>query len=457
MRSTILVVDDDADFRELLELWLEGFGHRAIGVASAEAAVPHLDDPELDVVLTDHELVGMSGLELCAAVAAHNSNLPVVMLTAFGSMETAIGAIRAGAYDFVTKPCDKDHLQVVLDRALRHRDLQRQVSRLEQRLERTTRIENIIGESPAIRKMADLISRVADTTTTVLVQGESGTGKELVARALHAKSRRAQGPFVAVNCAALPAPLLESEMFGHVAGAFTDARGERRGLLCQADGGTLFLDEIGEMPLEMQVKLLRALQERTVRPVGGTEEVAFDARLVAATNRELAAAVEAGTFREDLYYRLDVVRIEAPPLRQRAGDVLLLAQSFLEAAAARLDKGVVGLSDDAARRLTDYAWPGNVRELENCIESAVALTTDERIAVQDLPERLRSYRPKVSSLPANSPQALPTLQEMEERYVLEVLDAVGGNKSAAARVLGVDRRTLYRKLEAISVPGTREA
>jgi two-component system response regulator HydG len=294
----------------------------------------------------------------------------------------------------------------------------------------------------------ELIERMTGSPVTVLVTGESGTGKELVARALHRGGPRRHGPFVAVNCAALPEPLLESELFGHARGAFTDARSARTGLLVGADRGTLLLDEIGEMPQGMQVKLLRALQERLVRPVGAGEEIAFDARIVAATNSDLGAAVEAGTFREDLYYRLNVVQIDLPPLRARGNDVLLLAQHFLERARVRAGKDVRGLSSDAARRLLAYRFPGNVRELQNCMERAVALARYDEIMPEDLPERIVHSRPTPVELPsAEDPADLPPLAEIERRYILGVLEAVGGQRLRAAQILGIDRKTLYRKLE----------
>jgi DNA-binding NtrC family response regulator len=292
----------------------------------------------------------------------------------------------------------------------------------------------------------ELIDRVADSDTSVLITGESGTGKEVAARALHARGRRHSGPFVAINCAAMPEALLESELFGHVRGAFTDAKTSRSGLFVKADGGTLFLDEVGELPLTLQPKLLRALQERTVRPVGGEAEVAFDARIVAATNRDLELAVEEGRFREDLYYRLNVIGLELPPLRARGNDVLLLAQRFLEHFATRSGKRVVGLSPAVAQRLLAYSWPGNVRELQNCIERAVALTAYEQLTVEDLPDRIRDYRAPNPQTQSQDVSELVSLEEMERRYIQRVLETVGGSRTLASRILGVDRKTLYRKL-----------
>jgi two-component system response regulator HydG len=305
----------------------------------------------------------------------------------------------------------------------------------------------MIGESPVMKRMYDVIARVADTEATVLVSGESGTGKELVARALHARSARAKGPFVAINCAAMPEPLLESELFGHVKGAFTDARGTRAGLFVRATGGTLFLDEIGEMPLGMQAKLLRALQERMLRPVGGDSEVPFDVRIVAATNRDLDIEVEQKRFREDLFYRINVVQVQVPALRERENDVLLLAQSFLDQCQPKERARVEGLTSAAADRLASYPWPGNVRELQNCISRAVALARFDRIGPDDLPERIATFKPSTFSLEKIDPAKFLSMEEVERRYICQVLEALRGNKASAAKVLGLDRRTLYRKLD----------
>jgi len=293
----------------------------------------------------------------------------------------------------------------------------------------------------------ELLARIADSDASVLVSGESGTGKEVVARALHARGKRKGGPFVAVNCAAVPEALIESELFGHVKGAFTDARAARPGLFAQAHGGTVFLDEIGELPLSMQPKLLRALQERAVRPVGGDAEVPFDARVIAATNRDLEALVEERRFREDLFYRIVVLHVELPPLRARGGDVLLLADRFLETFAARAAKPIRGFAPPAAEKLLAYAWPGNVRELMNVVERAVALTEGELIGVPDLPAKIREHRSTHVIVTGDDPTDLVPLEEVEKRYALRVLSAAGGNKTLAAKILGLDRKTLHRKLE----------
>jgi two-component system response regulator HydG len=292
-----------------------------------------------------------------------------------------------------------------------------------------------------------LLDRIADAEASVLVMGETGTGKDLVARALHERSRRRAGPFIAINCAAMPETLLESELFGHARGAFTDARAARTGLVVQANGGTLFLDEIGDLPLTLQPKLLRVLQERTVRPVGGDAEVPFDIRLVCATNQDIESAIEERRFREDLYFRINVITVKLPPLRARSGDVLLLAQHFLDRYAAKADKPVTGLSPEAAERLMAYPWPGNVRELQNCIERAVAVATYDQITVDDLPEKVRAHRRSHIVIDADDPSELVSLEEIERRYILRVMESVAGNKTLAAAILKVGRKTLYRKLE----------
>ena len=409
-------------------------------------ALDRLRHDDCDLVITDVQMDGMTGIDLCKEIRLSHPDVLTIVVTGHGSLEIAIEAIRAGAYDFVLKPVSIDALAIAVTRALEYRALRGEVRRLRRRFE-SGPIEGIVGDSPAIRELTSLIQQVADNDATVLITGESGTGKELVARAIHAQSPRKDAPFVAVNCAAMPASLLESELFGHVRGAFTDAKRSRPGLILQAANGTLFLDEIGEMPLEMQAKLLRVLQERTVRPVGGDQEVPFEARLVTATNRDLEVEVEEKRFREDLFYRINVVHIAVPPLRARQGDVLALAQYFLRKIAERTGKSVEGLMPEAAQRLLDYDWPGNVRELENCMERAVALTRTSEVSSDSLPDKIRNHKSSRLVIDAADPSELITLAEMEKRYVRRVLAACGGNKTQAARILGIDRRSLYRRLE----------
>ena len=447
LNGKILIVDDEQGMCDLLETDLRLRDFESKSFTSAEQALLAFNDEEFDVVLTDLKMPGVSGLELCAQVVSNRPDIPVVVMTAFGSMETAVAAMRAGAYDFVTKPVEMDLLALSLQRAVNHRRLQKQVRVLSEQVDRTRHFGEILGESSAMQRLYDQLARVADSDTSTLLTGESGTGKELVARSIHKRSRRSNGPFVAVNCAALPESLLESELFGHAKGAFTDARNERRGLFLEADGGTLLLDEIGEVPLTMQVKLLRALEERKVRPVGSDRELSFDVRVVSATNRDLESAIEDGRFREDFFYRINVIQLELPPLRSRGTDVLLLAQHFQEHYAEQMHKSVTGISDQVAERLLAYAWPGNVRELRNVIERAVALTRYEQLAVEDLPDKIRNYRRSEVTLGSEDPAELVTLEEVEGRYIQHVLTATKGNKTMAARILGLDRKTLYRKLK----------
>ena len=447
MTGRVLVVDDDASMCDMLVSDLSEQGFTVTARTSANAALEALAPGAFDAVVTDLNMPGMDGLELCRTIAGADPDVPVIVITAFGSIETAVAAIRGGAYDFVTKPLDVEALALAVDRAIQHRTLRDEVKRLRRAVDESRRFGALLGTSPAMRRVYDLLDRIGDSNATVLVTGETGTGKELVARALHERGRRRAGAFVAVNCAALPEPLLESELFGHVRGAFTDAHAARKGLFLQATGGTLFLDEIGELPLALQAKLLRALQTRKVRPVGGNEEVPFDVRLIVATNRDLESAVEEERFREDLFFRVNVIQVEMPALRVRGGDILLLAQHFVERYAAQAEKRVVGLAPECAERLLAYVWPGNVRELENCIERAIALTRGDTIGVEDLPEKIRGFRRSHVLVSSDDPSELPPLEEVERRYILRVMEAVGGNKTLAARVLGMGRKTLYRKLE----------
>lgn len=439
-----MVVDDDLDLARLVAARLEEDGYTVDIRTSGSQALQRLDG--VDVILTDVVMDDVDGITLCREILTIDADLPVIVMTASSKIETAISAIRAGAYDFVTKPLDLEALSIVVERATAHRDLRVEVATLRRAVRGRDGYDEILGESAAMQRLYAVIDQFAPSEASVLITGESGTGKELVARALHAKGVR-RGTLVAVNCAAMPEGLLESELFGHERGAFTDARAGRRGLFVQASGGTLFLDEVGELPLGLQAKLLRALEERRVRPVGATEEVAFDARIIAATNRDLESAIENKLFREDLYYRLNVLRVDLPPLRARGRDILLLAHHFLERFALQAHKPVSGLGHEVAAKLLDYRWPGNVRELRNSMERAVAVASDTELGMGDLPEAVREYRPRQFALPGDSPEELLRMEEVERRYVVRVLEVVQGNKRRAAQILGFDRRTLYRKLE----------
>jgi two-component system response regulator HydG len=416
----------------------------AVRCGGLHEAIAHLHDPELEAVVTDLRMPQGSGTELCREVQSARPDLPVLVITAFGSLDTAIEVLRAGAYDLLPKPVDVDILVHAVRRATANRSLGLELAQLREATPRPS-FQRMIGNSEPMRVLFEMVERVAASDVTTLVTGETGTGKEIVALALHERSARHGGPWQAINCAAIPESLLESELFGHVRGAFTDARSDRRGLLVRGDGGTVFLDEIGELPGHLQAKLLRALQERRVRPVGSDDDVPFDARIIAATNRDLEQEAAEGRFRQDLLFRLSVVTIDIPPLRARATDVLLLAQHFVERTAAKHKRPVRGVSPQAAARLLAYDWPGNVRELENCIERAVVLTRYTSLTLDDLPRRIREH---AAALPPRLvDDSLLPLAEIERRYLRHVLEAVGGNKSEAARVLGIDRKTLARRLD----------
>ena len=447
MNGRVLVVDAQESHCRALEAMLREAGLDCQWRTSGVGALETVAERDFDAILTDLGIATLPGVELCERILAIRPDVPVIVVTGDASLDAAVAAIRAGAYDFITKPVDPALLTLALGRALRAAQLRKEMKRLRRAVVDSPRFGRLLGESPAMKRVFDLVARVADSEASVLVMGESGTGKELLARAIHEHSRRRAGPFLAVSCAAMPATLLESELFGHVRGAYTDAKTQRDGLFVQAHGGTLFLDEIGELPLDMQPKLLRALQERTVRPVGGNEEIAFDVRIVTATNRDLESDVEDKRFREDLYYRINVVRVDAPALRERGGDVLLLAQHFVERFAARGGKVIRGIHAAAAQRLVAYDWPGNVRELENCMERAVALIRFDEVTLDDLPEKIRRHRADQLVFALEDLSAVLTLDELERRYIQRVLALVAGNKSRAADLLGFDRRTLYRRLD----------
>jgi DNA-binding NtrC family response regulator len=449
MTEQILVVDDDDDHCELLGELLRGEGYTVSATTSPQEALERAGREDFDAILTDLGMSEMSGTELCTRLAGVRPDVPVIVVTGNGNMEAAVSAIRAGAYDFITKPVDAKLLSLSIVRGLKNRRLEVEVKRLRQAASRSL-ASGLLGASAPMRRVADLIARVGPTDISVLIHGETGTGKELVARALHGSSERKAKPFVAINCAAVPASLLESELFGHARGAFTDAKVAREGLFVQASGGTLFLDEIGEMPIEMQPKLLRALQERKVRPVGSNMDVAFDTRIVAATHRNLEAEIQAHRFREDLFYRINVVKIDVPPLRERGDDVLSLATSILHRASERLQKAEIKISPQVAALFLAYNWPGNVRELENCLERATALARFDHLSPEDLPEKIRMYKPGKPDpvvQPIEEPAEILPLEEIERRYILRALKLLEGNKTRAAELLNLDRRTLYRRLD----------
>jgi DNA-binding NtrC family response regulator len=439
----LLVADDDPVARDLLVEVLTGAGYRVRAAAGGDECVRLAAAEPFDLALVDLRMPDVDGLEVLQRLGALHPPLPVLILTAFATMETAIQTIRAGAWDYLSKPFRIEEIKLVVARALEARRLVRENLEYRRALDARYGVENLVGQSPAMVAIYKLIARLAALDTTVLVQGETGTGKELVARAIHQASLRAARPLVVVDCTALPEALFESELFGHERGAFTGAAGSRRGLLETADGSTCFLDEIGELPRALQAKLLRVLQERVIRRVGGNEPIPVDVRIIAATNRDLRKLVEDGTVREDLYYRLNVAPIVVPPLRERPGDIPLLAQHFLEKYARAAGRPATGFARETLAALARHAWPGNVRELEHAVERAVALSSTPLILPDDLPPEVRGPGEAVG------PVALPprlTLEELKHWYVARVLDDVGGNKVRAAEQLGIDRRTLYRIL-----------
>ncbi len=444
--GSILIVDDDRSMCELLETDLRLRGHSTQWCQSAKAALEIVLNRDVDVVLTDVRMPGTTGLQLCEELHRTRPDLAVVVMTAFGSMETAVSAMRAGAYDFITKPIELDLLALTIDRAVERQRMGQQIRLLSEQ-QSPQAFGELLGESPAMKALYEQLSRLANSDASVLITGESGTGKELVAKCIHQQSRRASKPFVAVNCASLSENLLESELFGHTRGAFTDARTDRKGLFLQAEGGTLLLDEMGDMPLAMQVKLLRALEENRIRPVGSDREIEFNVRLLSATHRDLETAVEEEKFREDLYYRINVIQLHLPPLRSRGNDVLMLAKHFVTRFANKVQRPIEGIDNAVAERLLAYSWPGNIRELRNVIERAVTLTRHNLLTVEDLPEKIRNHRASTVYIGGDDPTELVSMEEIERRYIAHVLKAVDNNQTQAARILGVDRKTLYRKLK----------
>jgi two-component system, NtrC family, response regulator AtoC len=443
---SVLVVDDDESMCDFLAAQLTAHGFLSRVETDPTRVLDTLASVDVDVLVTDLKMAGMDGLELCERVIAARPDLPVVLLTAHGTLDVAVAALRVRAFDFLTKPPDIDALVATVGRAIHNRRLEQECRMVEQRpAEVTPAFEGIIGTSPPMREVVQLLARVASVDASVLLTGESGTGKELAARAVHERSARRGGAFVGINCAAISPGLLESELFGHVRGAFTDARSDRSGLFEKARGGTLFLDEVAELPMSLQPKLLRALQERSVRPVGADRELPIDVRLIAATNADLSLAVREHRFREDLFYRLDVIEIQMPALRERGKDILLLALSFVDHFAREMQRPAPGLSASCATALLTYSWPGNVRELANVIERSVALTSASRITLDDLPEHIRERKTARGKADVDDHGELVSLEEIERRYIQRVLEMTRGNKTLAAQILGVNRRTLYRK------------
>ena len=445
----LLLVDDDAHIREVCRSVAEECGMKVTDVSTAEEALELMEMASVDILLTDLRLPGTSGLELLRRVTQIYPDMAVVMLTQYGTIDSAVEATRMGAADYVTKPFRVEELRARLEQVVHSVELKRENRMLREQVRTRPGFGGLIGMSPRMERVYKLIEKVSQRTHPVLILGESGTGKELVARSTHFLGPRKERPFVPVECSALVPTLVESELFGYTKGAFTGAMQARQGLMESANGGTLFLDEIGDMSLEMQAKLLRALQQREIKPVGSTERRTIDVRIVAATNRDLELAIKNGNFRQDLYFRLNVVQIKLPPLRDRKGDIPLLVTAFLEKFADP-DDVHRELTEDAMRRLMAYDWPGNVRELENTIERAVALSTGPLVSVHDLPTNLQY--PTTERAPEKE-ELLP-LDELERRAILSTLRQTGGDKQAAARMLGIGKTTLYRKLKQYQIERT---
>ncbi len=441
----ILVAEDEDLMRVILSGLLEGAGYRVALCASAEEALEKFTTEDVAVTLTDIRMAGMDGLALLDRIKDVDAEALVIVMTAYSSVETAVAALRKGAYDYVTKPFVNEDLLQSVKNALRQRELFRENRALRRELDRRYSFSEIIGTSEALQSVFRLVEKVAATTTNILIEGESGTGKELVARAIHHNSPRSERPFVAINCGALPETLLESELFGHTKGAFTGAVAAKPGLLRSAEGGTVFLDEIGEITPAMQVRLLRAVQEHEVTPVGAGGAVPFDARIICATNRDLEKEVSEGRFREDLFYRLNVIEIHLPPLRERREDIPLLVRHFITRTAREQGRPEKPISREAMTALINYAFPGNVRELQNAVERAFTLSGAE-IDLDSLPPRVRQSAGEAAAV--RDPDGLrPTLAEIERRYILETLASVNQDKARAANILGIDLSTLYRKLK----------
>ena len=453
-QNTVLVVDDDSAHRTMLRTLINGWGYAVSEADDGSTAIEKVKETSFDLILMDVRMVKVSGLEALETIKSYNPAIPVIIMTAYSSIETAVEALKQGAHDYLTKPLDFDKLRLTLERAMEHTRLKEENRLLRETLGKQFDSRNIIGKSPTMLKLLETVAQVAPSEATVLITGESGTGKELIAGALHFNSLRKAGPFVKINCAAITETLLESELFGHEKGAFTGADRRKEGRFSQAHGGTLFLDEVSEMSLMMQVKLLRAVQEREFNRVGGDITIQVDVRVIAATNKNLVEQINAGAFREDLYYRLNVVELQVPPLLQRKEDIPLLAQHFLEIFTDKNRKEIKGFTPQAMDNLIRHDWPGNVRELMNAVERGVVLARSNYLGVGDFPfmkDSLSQNDPDSADPAALFRSGDMPLEDVEKAAILNTLEAAGGNKSEAARRLGITRKTLHKKLKAYGV------
>lgn len=446
--TRILVVDDEESLRRVTQVRLEQGGYSVCVAGSAEEAIEALDRSPFEIVLTDLRMPGMSGLELLKHVRTNLPDTTVIIMTAYGTVETAVEAMKAGAFDYLTKPIDADELMLTIGRAAEHQSMRQEIQTLRSSLHDKYGFESILGRSKPLLYVLDVASRAAQSDSTVLIHGETGTGKELLAKALHFNSRRSSKPFVAINCAAIPRELLESELFGHVKGAFTGAISHKKGKVELAQGGTLFLDEIGEMPPELQVKLLRMIQEREIEKVGSLETVKVDIRIISATHRNLQAMIEDGAFREDLYYRLAVIPLELPPLRERREDIPILVHHFFQRAKEKLNRPNLVLPESLIPYFTAYRWPGNVRELENIIERLIVLARGDEITLEDLPLSLRKEPPpQADTFHLELPESGLSLEGIEKEIILRALQKFNWNQTHAAQYLDISRKTLIYRME----------
>ena len=448
----VLIVDDEENIRLVLRTLLRKNGYDVEVADSGESAIALLDSFGPDVILTDVRMPKMGGLDLLALIKEKQYPATVIVMSAYGNVDVAIEAMKAGAYDYVSKPFKPDEVVLALKKAEERELLRRENRALKEQIQKDNQYESILAKSAAMEAIFRTISKIADFKTTVLITGESGVGKELIARAIHARSIRRAGAFVAINCGAIPENLLESELFGHKKGAFTDASSDRRGLFEEASGGTLFLDEIGELPLNLQVKLLRVLQDESVRRVGDSKDIKVDTRIITATHRDLGAEAKAGRFREDLYYRINVLPILIPPLRDRREDIGLLIDHFITRNNARLGTRIGGVSNEARKLLLTYAWPGNVRELENTIERAMVLADGPRIELEGLPDRLRENRDPIRrSLESGELSIKKTTRIIEEELIRRALAKTKGNRTNAAKILEISHRALLYKIKEFGI------